>query len=203
MHRLPFLRRQWLALMAAAALGLAGCSDSSTTSFHGIDLTGADYAKDFALQDFNGQPRTLQDYRGKIVVIFFGYTQCPDVCPTSLSELVAAKKLLGADGDKLQGLFVSVDPERDTPEVLKAYMANFDPTFVALYASSPEKLAEVAKHYKVYYKKVEGKTPTSYTMDHSAGMYIYDTQGRLRLYARYGSGPEALAADIKKLLQEK
>lgn len=203
MHRLSFLRRQWLALMAAAALGLAGCSDSSTTSFHGIDLTGADYAKDFALQDFNGQPRTLQDYRGKIVVIFFGYTQCPDVCPTSLSELVAAKKLLGADGDKLQGLFVSVDPERDTPEVLKAYMANFDPTFVALYASSPEKLAEVAKHYKVYYKKVEGKTPTSYTMDHSAGMYIYDTQGRLRLYARYGSGPEALAADIKKLLQEK
>ncbi|MFN4004084.1 MAG: SCO family protein [Hylemonella sp.] len=203
MHRLPFLRRQWLALMAAAALGLAGCSDSSTTSFHGIDLTGADYAKDFALQDFNGQPRTLQDYRGKIVVIFFGYTQCPDVCPTSLSELVAAKKLLGADGDKLQGLFVSVDPERDTPEVLKAYMGNFDPTFVALYASSPEKLAEVAKHYKVYYKKVEGKTPTSYTMDHSAGMYIYDTQGRLRLYARYGSGPEALAADIKKLLQEK
>lgn len=203
MHRLSFLRRQWLALMAAAALGLAGCSDSSTTSFHGIDLTGADYAKDFALQDFNGQPRTLQDYRGKIVVIFFGYTQCPDVCPTSLSELVAAKKLLGADGDKLQGLFVSVDPERDTPEVLKAYMGNFDPTFVALYASSPEKLAEVAKHYKVYYKKVEGKTPTSYTMDHSAGMYIYDTQGRLRLYARYGSGPEALAADIKKLLQEK
>ncbi len=203
MHRFPFLRRQWLALMAAAALGLAGCSDSSTTSFHGIDLTGADYAKDFALQDFNGQPRTLQDYRGKIVVIFFGYTQCPDVCPTSLSELVAAKKLLGADGDKLQGLFVSVDPERDTPEVLKAYMGNFDPTFVALYASSPEKLAEVAKHYKVYYKKVEGKTPTSYTMDHSAGMYIYDTQGRLRLYARYGSGPEALAADIKKLLQEK
>jgi len=203
MHRLPFLRRQWLALMAAAALGLAGCSDSSTTSFHGIDLTGADYAKDFALQDFNGQPRTLQDYRGKIVVIFFGYTQCPDVCPTSLSELVAAKKLLGADGYKLQGLFVSVDPERDTPEVLKAYMGNFDPTFVALYASSPEKLAEVAKHYKVYYKKVEGKTPTSYTMDHSAGMYIYDTQGRLRLYARYGSGPEALAADIKKLLQEK
>jgi len=190
-------------LTAAMVMVLGGCSDPDKPSFHAIDLTGADYAQDFALEDFNGQPRTLQDYRGKIVAIFFGYTQCPDVCPTSLGELAAAKKLLGPDGDKLQGLFVSVDPERDTPEVLKAYMANFDPTFVALYASSPEKLAEVAKHYKVYYKKVEGKTPTSYTMDHSAGMYIYDTQGRLRLYARYGSGAEALAADIRKLLQDK
>jgi protein SCO1/2 len=181
---------------------LTACSEDKP-KFSAIDITGADYAKDFQLTDHNGQPRSLKDFQGKIVVMFFGYTQCPDVCPTSMTELVEVKKLLGADGDKLQGLFVSVDPARDTPEMLKAYMANFDPSFIALYADTPEKLAAVAKDYKVYYKKVEGKTPTSYTMDHSAGSYIYDTQGRLRLYTRYGSGAPAMAADIKLLLQQK
>lgn len=190
------------ALLAGAAGLLTACSESKP-QFTAIDITGADYAKDFQLTDHNGQARTLKDFQGKIVVMFFGYTQCPDVCPTSMTELVEVKKLLGADGDKLQGLFVSVDPARDTPEMLKAYMANFDPTFIALYADTPEKLAAVAKDYKVYYKKVEGKTPTSYTMDHSAGSYIYDTQGRLRLYTRYGSGAPAMAADIKLLLQQK
>lgn len=191
------------AVLAGAALSLGACSERSQAGFNAIDVTGADYAKDFALTDYNGQPRSLRDYQGKIVVMFFGYTQCPDVCPTSLSELVAVRKLLGPDGDKLQGLFITIDPERDTPELLKAYMANFDPSFVALRADTPEKLAALAKDYKVYYKKVEGKTPTSYTMDHSAGSYVYDTQGRLRLYTRYGSGAEALAADIKLLLQQK
>jgi protein SCO1/2 len=190
-------------LLAAAALLFGGCSDGGKPGFSAIDLTGADYAKDFALTDHNGQARTLKDFQGKVVVVFFGYTQCPDVCPTSLTELAAVKRILGADGDKLQGLFVTVDPERDTAEVMKSYMANFDPTFLALYAGSAEKLAALAKDYKVYYKKVEGKTPTSYTMDHSAGMYIYDTQGRLRLYSRYGSGAGALASDIQLLLQEK
>lgn len=190
-----------LALAAATPLLLAGCSEQAKPGFSAIDLTGADYAQDFALKDVDGQPRSLQDYRGKIVVMFFGYTQCPDVCPTSLSELVAVKQMLGADGEKLQVLFVTVDPERDRPEMLKAYMANFDPSFVALRADTSEQLAALAKDYKVYYKKVEGKTPTSYTMDHSAGTYVYDTQGRLRLYSRYGSGPQALAADLKLLLQ--
>lgn len=189
--------------LAVGALLLGGCSDSSKPGFSAIDLTGADYAKDFALTDHNGQARTLKDFQGKIVVMFFGYTQCPDVCPTSLTELAAVKKLLGPDGDKLQGLFVTIDPERDTPEVMKSYMANFDPSFLALHAASPDKLAATAKDYKVYYKRVDGKSPTSYTMDHSAGMYVYDTQGRLRLYSRYGSGAGALAADIKLLLQEK
>jgi len=190
------------ALLAGSIGILSACSDSKP-QFAAIDVTGADYAKDFQLTDHNGQPRSLQDFRGKIVVLFFGYTQCPDVCPTSMTELAEVKKLLGADGEKLQGLFVTVDPARDTPELLKAYMANFDPTFLALYAASPEKLAALAKDYKVYYKKVEGKTPTSYTMDHSAGSYIYDTEGRLRLYTRYGSGAPAMASDIKLLLQQK
>lgn len=179
---------------------LAGCGDRAP-AFNGIDITGADYAQGFDLPDQNGQRRTLADFRGKVVVVFFGFTQCPDVCPTSLSELAEAKRLLGPDGERLQGIFISVDPERDTPEVMRAYMASFDPTFLALRAT-PEELPALAKAFKVYYKKVEGKTPTSYTMDHSAGSYVYDTQGRLRLYHRYGSGAQALASDVKRLLSE-
>lgn len=203
MEKRTLLRSTAAALLTTGALLLGACSDSTQPGFTSIDLTGADYAKDFALTDYDNKPRTLKDFQGKVVVMFFGYTQCPDVCPTSMTELVAVKKMLGADGDKLQVLFVTVDPERDKPEMLKPYMANFDPSFLALYPETPEKLAAVAKDYKVYYKKVEGKTPTSYTMDHSAGSYIYDTQGRLRLYARYGSGAGALASDIKLLLQQK
>ncbi len=187
--------------LAAAAAGLLAACSQAKPEFKSIDLTGADYAKGFQLTDHNGQARSLKDFRGKLVVIFFGYTQCPDVCPTSMAELAQAKKLLGADGDKLQGLFITVDPERDTPQVLKAYMANFDPAFLAL-RGTPEQLAAVAKDFKVYYKKVDGKTPTSYTMDHTAASYIYDTQGRLRLYTRYGSGAPALASDLQLLLKQ-
>ena len=199
------MKRRHLISLALCSTLLAACSDkpadATATGFSGIDITGADYATGFSLTDHNGQPRTLADFKGKVVVIFFGYTQCPDVCPTSMSEMAQAKQLLGADGDKLQGLFVSVDPERDTPEIMKEYMGSFDPTFLALYAQ-PDKLPEVAKSFRIYYKKVDGKTPTSYTMDHSAGSYVYDTQGRLRLYHRYGSGAPALAGDLKKLLAE-
>ncbi len=191
-------RRQLLA-MGVGALGLAACSDKADLSFSGIDITGADYATGFSLTDHNGQPRTLADFKGKAVVVFFGFTQCPDVCPTSMSEMAEAKRLLGPDGDRLQGLFISVDPERDTPEIMKQYMASFDPTFLALYAA-PDALPALAKSYRIYYKKVDGPTPTSYTMDHSAGSYVYDPQGRIRLYHRYGSGAAALAGDVKKLL---
>ncbi len=186
---------------SSAAVWLAACSDSKP-QFASVDITGADYAKDLALTDHNGQARTLKDFAGKVVVLFFGYTQCPDVCPTTMTELAEVKRLLGAQGEQVQGVFVSLDPERDTPEVLKAYMANFDPSFVAL-TGNADQLAAVAKDYKVYYKKVEGKTPTSYTLDHSAASYIYDPQGRLRLYARYGAGAPVLAADIKLLLAGK
>lgn len=195
---LQFLARA--AAGAATALLFAACSENKP-SFVSIDVTGAAYAKDFALTDHNGQPRTLKDFSGKIVVLFFGFTQCPDVCPTAMAELAEVKKMLGPNGDRLQGLFVTVDPQRDTPEVLKAYMANFDPTFLALY-TTPEKLIELAKDYKVYFKKVEGKTPTSYTMDHSAGSFVYDTSGKLRLYTRYGTGAKPLAQDIALLLKQ-
>jgi protein SCO1/2 len=192
---------QSISLLALAAQAMLAACTESKPQFKSIDLTGADYAKDFQLTDQNGQSRSLKDFRGKLVVIFFGYTQCPDVCPTTMAELTEVKKLLGPEGDKLQVLFVTVDPERDTTQLLKAYMGNFDPSFLALRGTA-EQIAATAKDFKVYYKKVEGNTPTSYTMDHSAASYVYDTQGRLRLYTRYGSGAQALASDLQLLLKQ-
>jgi protein SCO1/2 len=198
-------KRDAIKLIAGAALLVGGvatftaCSEAKP-QFNSVDLTGADYAQGFTLADHNGQVRSLKDFAGKVVVVFFGFTQCPDFCPTSMAELAEVKKLLGPEGDKLQVIFISVDPERDTPELLKAYMGNFDPSFVAL-RPTPAQLPEVAKDFKVYYKKVEGKTPGSYSMDHSAGSYIFDAKGRLRLYNRYGAGAETLASDIRLLFK--
>jgi protein SCO1/2 len=190
-------RRTWI--LAAAALMLGACSPDKP-QFRSIDVTGADYARDFKLADHNGQPRTLADFRGKVVVIFFGFAQCPDVCPTAMAELAEIKRLLGADGGKVQGLFVTLDPERDTPEVLKAYMGNFDPAFLAL-RPTPQELPDLAKHFKIFYKKNEGKTAGSYTLDHTAASYVFDLQGRVRLYTRHGMGPAALAEDLKILVK--
>ena len=205
----PLLRtRDFLKLLAAgsAAAVLAACSKSGgqgpaqpQQAFNAVDLTGADYAKDFSLPDTEGKQRTLAEFKGKVVALFFGYTQCPDVCPTTMAELAEVKHQLGADADRLQGVFITVDPERDTPQVLSAYMANFDPAFVAL-RPTPEQLTATAKDFKVYYKKVDGSKPGSYTMDHSAASYLYDPQGRLRLYSRYGVGAQPLLSDIKGLL---
>ena len=187
------------AALAAAAGWLTGCAPEKP-QFKSIDLTGADYARAFSLLDQNGQLRTVKDFAGRVVVVFFGFTQCPDVCPASMAELSEVKRLLGADGSRLQAIFITVDPERDTPELLKAYMANFDPTFLALRPTLAE-LPQVAKDFKIYYKKVDGNAKGSYSMDHSAGSYIYDPQGRIRLYNRYGSGAEVLASDIRLLLK--
>lgn len=188
-------------ILSATAAILTGCFNK-TPSFVSIDVTGADYARDFPLPDTDGKIRSIKDFPGKVVVVFFGYTQCPDVCPTTMTELVEIRQILGKDGDKVQGVFVTVDPQRDTPEVLKAYVGNFDPSFIALRPSSAEQLAAVAKDFKVYYKQVEGRTDTSYTVDHSAGSYVYDTKGQLRLYTRYGTGAKPLAGDIAELLQQ-
>jgi protein SCO1 len=194
------LTRAALALgLAGAVWALSGCGEDKP-AFRGVDITGADYAQGWELSDQDGQVRTLKDFAGKAVVVFFGFTQCPDVCPTALQEMAQAKQLLGADGDKLQGVFITVDPERDSAELLKAYMANFGPDFVALRPTA-EQLPKVTKDFKIYYKKVEGKTPTSYTLDHSAGSFTFDPQGRIRLYNRHASGAEALAADVKILLK--
>ena len=193
--------KKWfsLAIGILCALLLAAC-DSAKPQFKAVDITGANYAQGFTLTDFEGQTRSLSDFKGKVVVLFFGYTQCPDVCPTTLSELVQAKHLLGANGDKLQGVFVTLDPERDTTSLLKSYVTNFDPSFVA-FVPTVDQLPALAKDFKLYYKKVEGKTPTSYTLDHTAASYVYDTQGNLRLFVRYGSGAQALAQDVAQLLK--
>jgi protein SCO1/2 len=185
--------------VAVTGVNLAGCTEAKPT-FNAVDITGADYAKDFSLTDANGRVRTMADFNGKVVVLFFGYAQCPDVCPTTMTEMAQVKQQLGSDGDKLQVLFVTVDPERDTPDVMKAYMGAFDPSFIAL-IPTPDQLPPLAKDYKVYYKKVDGKTPTSYSMDHSAASFVYDPQGRLRLYTRYGAGVPAMVADIQALLK--
>ncbi len=190
----------YCAILTSATSLFVACQPNSP-SFTAIDITGADYARDFALTDHNGQARTLKDFQGKVVMMFFGYTQCPDVCPTSMVEMAEIRKLLGKDGERVQGLFVTLDPGRDKPAMLKEYMANFDPTFLALYATA-EKTAGLAKDYKVYFKKVDGPTPTSYTMDHTAGSYVYDTNGKLRLFTRYGTKPELTVEDIRQLLRQ-
>ncbi len=182
----------------AAALALSGCTPQAP-QFRLSDVTGAAVGKDFALVDFRGRPRTLGDFRGKVVVLFFGFTQCPDVCPTTLATLAAAMRELGPDADRVQVLFVTVDPERDTAELLANYVPAFDPRFLGLRGEA-EALARTAKEFKVLYQKQPGATPGSYTMDHSAGTFVYDPQGRLRLYASHGQGAEAFAHDIRALL---
>lgn len=188
-------------------VALAGCGDkpggapaAPKAAFNGVDITGAEYGRELSLPDADGRTRTLADFKGKVSVVFFGYTQCPDVCPTTLAELAQIKKSLGPDGDRVQGVFVTVDPDRDTPEVLKAYVGNFDPSFVALRGSA-EQTKAVAREFKVFYMKVPGKTEGSYTMDHTAGSYIIDGEGRLRLFVRYGTPAGAVAADLQQLLK--
>ena len=183
----------------AAVFMLAAC-DSGKPQFKNTDVTGADFAKDFALTDHTGKPRNLADYKGKVVTIFFGFTQCPDVCPTTLAEMKAVLEKLGpADARRVQVLFITVDPERDTQTLLSHYVPAFDPSFVGLYGDL-ESTQFVAKNFKVFYQKVPGKTPGSYTMDHSAGSYAYDPQGRLRLFIRHGQPLEGLVGDIRLLL---
>lgn len=178
---------------------VAGCFKQAP-EFSSIDVTGAEYARDFSLTDHNGKSRSLKDFVGKIVVIFFGFVHCQDVCPTTLADLARVKELLGRDGERLQVLFVTVDPERDNATALKDYVAHFDAGFLGFY-TDPINLAAVAKEYRVYYKKVGGHDGTGYGVDHTAGTYVYDTRGRFRLYAAYPVDAQKLAADIRLLLK--
>jgi protein SCO1/2 len=191
-----------IALLAAAslvtALALSACSPPKP-SFNSVDITGASYARDFALTDAAGRKRTLAEFRGKLVVVFFGFAQCPDVCPTTLSDFAQVKKKLGADGDKLQVIFITVDPARDTPQVLGAYVPNFDPSFIGLTGSLDE-INATAREFKVFYQKVPGKTETSYTIDHTAGSYVFDRDGRIRLFVKHAAGADSIAEDLRKLM---
>jgi protein SCO1/2 len=185
-------------LLLAAVLS-AGCDKPvSAPKFALTDVTGADFGRQLALTDQNGQPRTLADFRGKVVVIFFGFTHCPDVCPTALAELAQVAKDLGKDADRMQVLFVTVDPERDTPAVLRQYVPAFNPSFLGLYGDA-EATARAAKEFKIFYNK-QPLSGGDYSVDHSAGIYVLDKTGRLRLFAQYGRGAPDLLHDIRILL---
>ncbi len=194
-------RTLWLAPLVVFFVVLAGCDrlePAATPAFKGFDVTGASYAQDFRLTDFNGQERTLADFKGRAVLVYFGFIQCPDVCPTALTRAVDVKRLLGPAGDRLQVIFITVDPERDTPEVLKAYMAAFDPTFLAL-RGDDQRTQETAGNFKAFYKKV--LTGSSYTMDHSSTSYVFDPAGKLRLVLRHDQTAQDYAHDIALLLK--
>lgn len=206
---LRFSRGIVSALALAAIFGLAACdhqgdgakasADAAQGNFRNTDITGLDYGRDFALPDFNGKMRTLADFKGKAVVLFFGYTQCPDVCPTTMAEMATVMKQLGPLADKVQVLFVTLDPERDTPELLSKYVPSFDPRFLGLVGDKAA-TEKVAKEFKVFYQKVPGKQRGSYTLDHTAGSYAFDPQGRIRLFIRHGQGAEPIVHDLKLLL---
>jgi protein SCO1 len=194
-----------LARLAAAAMACAvlagGCDklQSSRTPFKAVDVTGAPMGGELRLTDHNGKPRTLADFRGKVVLVNFGYTQCPDVCPTTLSDLASAMKKLGPDASQVQVLFVTVDPKRDKPELLRQYLPAFDPTFLGLYGDSAA-TTQVTRDFRIYAQERPGKTPDTYTVDHAAQTFAFDREGRLRLVMGYGMAPEAIASDVRILL---
>lgn len=190
--------RTFAVLMCVSAL-LTSCQKDAP-QFKNTDITGASFARELSLSDQFGKPRTLVDFKGKAVVIFFGYTQCPDVCPTTMVEMANAMKSLGKDAERVQVLFVTIDPERDTQELLAAYVPNFDPRFLALRGDAAQ-TAKVAQEFKVVYQKVTGKSPDNYTMDHTAASYIFDPEGRVRLFVQYGKKADEIAHDLRLLLQ--
>ncbi len=190
-----------IAAFSAVALFATGCDKlrDKAPAFHNTDVTGVDYAKGFTLTDHTGKVRTLEDFRGKIVVMFFGYTQCPDVCPTTMAEMATVLKEMGPSADEVQVLFVTVDPERDTQELLSHYVPAFDKRFIGLYGDAAA-TAKVAKEFKVFYAKAPGADANSYTVDHTAGSFVFDKQGQLRLFVRHGQGPGLIAHDLRQLL---
>ena len=196
-------RRLFLSLAAVGALALSGCERAAPPHhFNAIDLTGATYAHGFDLPDFDGKPRTLADFAGKVTVVFFGYTQCPDACPTTMAELSGILKTLGPDAKRVQVVFITVDPSRDTAALLKNYVTNFNPAFLALRGDESQTKA-TAQEFKIFYEKVPGKTDDTYTIDHISGVYLFDPQGRVRLFERQSLEPALMTDDIKALLAEK
>jgi len=190
----------WRSSILLAAALLAACSPEAP-KFRSTDITGADFGKALELTGHDGRPRTLADFRGKVVVLFFGYTHCPDICPTTLADMAAVMKKLGPDAARVQVLFVTVDPQRDTPEVLAKYVPAFDPGFLGL-SGDAEATQRTAKEFKIFYELRPAGTPGAYTVDHSAQSYVLDAQGRLRLFVRQDRIAQDLAEDLRTLLKE-
>lgn len=196
------LRIRIFSYLMLSLIGMSLLACSPNQNFKNVDITGSKaFGSEFSLLDPDGKVRTLAEFKGKAVVMFFGYTQCPDVCPTTLMEMQQAIALLGPRADQVQVLFVTVDPERDTAVILKQYVPAFDASFLGLRPADELALEKVAKDFKIYYKKVPGTSPGSYTMDHTAGSYAFDPQGNLRLFIKHAQGPEILAHDLKELLK--
>jgi len=189
------------AALALTAALLAGCG-AEGPKFKSTDLTGADFGRELALAGHDGRPRTLADFRGRLVVLTFGYTFCPDICPTTLADVAGVTKALGKDAERVQVAFVTVDPERDTREVLAQYVPAFDARFLGLYGDAAA-TQRAAKEFKIFYEKRAGSTPASYSVDHSAQVYVLDAQGRLRLFVRQERIAQDLAEDLRALLAEK
>jgi protein SCO1/2 len=189
-------RRTWLGAVAVA-LVCGGCSPSEQPAPYSLDITGAAYGSNFRLMDAQGHERTLADFRGKVVLLYFGFTQCPDVCPTALADLAAVLHELGDDGSKVQVLLVSLDPERDTPDILQAYVSSFHPSFIGL-STDLVHTRETAEDFKVFFRKAP--LGGSYTIEHTAMTYVYDPAGRIRLASRPGQSAQKLAADVSQLL---
>ena len=185
--------------LSACKPNIESGSEVSKAGFVGTDITGADFPNQLKLTDHNGKLRTMSDFKGKVVTLFFGYTHCPDVCPTTMSDLKQAMNLLGEQSNDVQVLFVTVDPARDTQEVLASFVPSFDKRFIGLRGSLQE-TAETLGNFKIFYAKVDSKTKGDYTIDHSAGMYAFDKNGKIRLYLSYGQKPEEIASDLKKLM---
>ncbi|MFY9315133.1 MAG: SCO family protein [Burkholderiales bacterium] len=189
----------WRSSLLLLAVALVACGNPEAPKFRGTDITGADFGKALALTGHDGKPRVLEDFRGKLVVLTFGFTHCPDICPTTLADMAAAVKSLGPDGARVQVLFVTVDPERDTPELLAKYVPSFHPDFLGL-AGDAAATERVAKEFKIFYEKRLGGAPGAYTVDHSAQSYVLDAEGRLRLVERHERIAQDLAADLRTLL---
>ncbi len=193
-----FFMRTLLAFLTV--FSVMACSNQNI-KFNNVDITGSKaFGKDFSLTDHHGKQRGLAEFKGQLVVMFYGFTQCPDVCPTTMTEMQGVMELLGKDASRVQVMFVTVDPERDTQELLSQYVPAFDKRFLGLRPQSTEELEKITKDFKVFYKKVPGNSPTSYTIDHTAGSYVFDTKGQLRLFLRHQQGPQPIAEDLKKLL---
>jgi protein SCO1/2 len=193
-----FLTRSLLAFITV--FSVMACSNQNI-KFNNVDITGSKaFGKDFSLMDHNGKKRELSEFKGQLVVMFYGYTQCPDVCPTTMTEMQGVMELLGKNANRVQVMFVTVDPERDTQELLSQYVPAFDKRFLGLRPQTTEELEKITKDFKVFYKKVPGNSPTSYTIDHTAGSYVFDTKGQLRLFLKHHQGPQPIAEDLKKLL---
>jgi len=190
------------AALAAAVLFTGGCDKlltGSKSAFNSVDVTGAPIGGDFRLADTQGKPRSISEFRGKVVVVVFGYTHCPDVCPTTLSDFASALKRLGPDAQRVQLLFVTLDPKRDTPEILREYVPAFDKSFVAL-RGDEEATSRVTKEFRIYSQQREAKNGGEYTIDHSAQSFVFDPNGKLRLVVGYGLEPEKIASDLRLLM---